>query len=304
MNLNAISSLDENQARKYLETVRWPNGATCPHCGEHENIRKLDGSSHRPGLYQCNPCRRQFSVMIGTIFERSHIPLRIWLMAFAIICASKKGVSALQLQRQLGLGSYQTAWHMAHRVRHAMRTEPLLSMLSGTVEVDETYIGGKPRRGAHGRLRRGRGTRKTPVLALVERSGRVRSHRIESVSGKTLKAAIRDNVDRDAAIMTDEWAAYVGIGGEFKGGHHVVRHTAGEYSRHGVNVNTAESYFALMKRGIMGAFHHVSKQHLDRYCDEFTFRWDRRKWTDGERTADALRMAEGKRLMYRQPIRY
>ncbi len=126
MNLNAISSLDENQAREYLETVRWPNGATCPHCGEHENIRKLDGSSHRPGLYQCNPCRRQFSVMIGTIFERSHIPLRIWLMAFAIMCASKKGVSALQLQRQLGLGSYQTAWHMAHRIRHAMKSESLL----------------------------------------------------------------------------------------------------------------------------------------------------------------------------------
>ncbi len=290
LSLASVMAFTENQAREYLEAIRWPGGPTCVHCGGVK-VYRLQGKSTRPGLLKCRDCKGQQTVTTGTVMHGSHITLRQWAGAFHMLCSAKKGVSALQLQRNLGLGSYRTAWHLAHRIRFAMQEKPLSDLLKGTVEVDETYIGGKPRRGAHARLRRGRGTRKTPVLALVERSGRVRSHRIESVSGKTLKAAIRDNVDRDAAIMTDEWAAYVGIGGEFKGGHHVVRHTAGEYSRHGVNVNTAESYFALMKRGIMGAFHHVSKQHLDRYCDEFTFRWDRRKWTDGRRLADGRRQA-------------
>lgn len=302
MNLAEITELDEEGAIAYLESIRWPDGPDCPHCGATGNIVRINGKSARPGLLRCKDCRGQFTVKIGTIFESSHIPLRKWLMAFAMMCASKKGVSALQLQRQLGLGSYQTAWHMAHRVRHTMRTEPLVSMLSGTVEVDETYIGGKPRRGAGIKHKKGRGTRKTPIIALVERNGRVRSRRIESVSGKTLKGAIRENVAPEATIMTDDWKSYAGIGKEFKGGHHVIRHGAGEYSRDGVNTNTAESYFALIKRGIMGAFHHVSKHHLDRYCDEFAFRWDHRHITDGERTVAALRMAEGKPLMYRQPV--
>ena len=302
MNLAQITELNETGAFEYLESIRWPDGPFCPHCGAIGNIVRINGKSARPGLRRCKDCRQQFTVRVGTIFESSHIPLRKWLMAFAMICASKKGVSALQLQRQLGLGSYQTAWHMAHRVRHAMRTEPLASMLSGTVEVDETYVGGKPRKGSGIKSKAGRGTKKTPVIVLVERDGRVRSHRIESVSGKTLKGAIRDNVDRSATIMTDDWRAYGGIGKEFEGGHHVIRHSAGEYSRDGVNTNTAESYFALLKRGVMGAFHHISKQHLDRYCDEFTFRWDYRKVTDSERTVVALKMTEGKRLMYSQPV--
>ncbi len=302
MNLAQISKLSEDEARKYLESIRWPNGPTCPRCGEQKNVRELNGKAHRPGLFKCNPCRRQFSVMVGTIFERSHIPIRTWLMAFAIVCSSKKGVSALQLQRQLGLGSYQTAWHMGHRIRHAMSREPLASLLSGTVEVDETYIGGKPRRGAGQKLKRGRGTKNVPVLVLVERGGNVRARRIERIDGKTLKGAIRENVDRRARIMTDEFASYKGIGKEFEGGHHVVHHTAREYSRDGINVNTAESFNALLKRGVMGSFHHISKQHLDRYCDEFSFRWNHRHVDDSERTEIALRMTEGRRLMYRQPI--
>jgi transposase-like protein len=223
-------------------------------------------------------------------------------MAFALLCSAKKGISALQLQRELDLGSYRTAWHLAMRIRHAMSREPLAGLLKGTVEVDETYVGGKPRPEAGApKSKRGRGTKKTPVVALVERNGRVRARKVERVDGVTLKAAIRENVDRSSRIMTDEWAAYRGIGSEFAGGHEVVTHSAGEYARGDATTNTAESFFALLKRGVMGSFHSISKQHLDRYCDEFSFRWDYRRINDSDRTAIAIRQAEGKRLSYRWP---
>lgn len=146
VNLKDASKLDDEQARAYLEAIIWPNGPVCPHCGAMERITKLNGAAHRNGVHKCNGCRKQFTVTVNTIFERSHVPLRTWLMAFAILCNAKKGISALQLQRHLGLGSYRTAWHVAHRIRHAMRTEPLSGLLRGQVEVDETYVGGKPRR--------------------------------------------------------------------------------------------------------------------------------------------------------------
>jgi transposase-like protein len=171
-------------------------------------------------------------------------------------------------------------------------------LLTGSVEVDETYVGGKPRPGSDEKAKRGRGTKKIPVVALVERDGRVRSRVIEHVDAKTLKSAIRENVDRSATIYTDEWSSYRGIGSEFAGGHKTVNHGAGEYVSGDASTNTVESFFALMKRGVYGVFHHVSKQHLQRYCDEFSFRWDRRAITDGERTIDAIRGAEGKRLTY------
>jgi transposase-like protein len=173
-------------------------------------------------------------------------------------------------------------------------------LLSGTVEVDETYVGGKARPGSGETRKRGRGTKKTPVVALVERGGRVRAHKIERVDAATLKGAIRENVDRKAQIMTDEFRSYHGLGKEFAGGHEVVRHSAGEYARGDAHTNTVESYFALLKRGVMGSFHHVSKQHLDRYCDEFSFRWDHRSITDSERAEIAINGAVGKRLTYRR----
>lgn len=296
-----LSKLTEDEAREHLERLLWPNGPTCPHCGSVNEAAKLAGKSTRPGLYKCRPCRRQFTVTVNTIFHRSHIPLRTWLMAFAILCSAKKGVSALQLQRQLGLGSYQSAWHMAHRIRHAMARDPLKGMLSGRVEVDETYVGGKPRKGS-GPAPVGRGTKKAAVLALVERGGNVRAMPIQRVNAKTLKGAIRENVDRGSMILTDEWAAYRGIGKEFKQGHFTVNHKAGEYARGGAYTNTAESFFALLKRGVYGSFHHVSRRHLARYCDEFSFRWNLRKATDGERTRAALRSAVGRRLTYRRPV--
>jgi transposase-like protein len=299
MNLNQVSKLTEEEARVAFERIRWPHGPVCPHCGSVEATR-LEGKAHRAGLYKCRGCDGQFTATVDTLMEDSHLPIRTWLMAFAILCSAKKGISALQLQRQLELGSYRTAWHLCHRIRHAMAQEPLAGLLRGTVEVDETYVGGKPRKGT-GKHKAGRGTKKIPVVALVERGGRVRAHKI-SGAGRELKEAIRKNVDRASTIMTDQLSAYVGIGKEFEGGHHRVNHSKGEYWRDGAGTNTAESYFALLKRGVMGSFHHVSKQHLNRYCDEFSFRWNYRKSSDGERTQRAIELSEGCRLMYRQPV--
>lgn len=297
-----VSQLTEDEARETFERIRWPNGPVCPHCGSVE-ATKLDGKAHRVGLYRCKGCAEQFTATVNTILEDSHLPIRTWLMAFAILCSAKKGVSALQLQRQLGLGSYRTAWHLCHRIRHAMSKEPLAGLLKGTVEVDETYVGGKPRP-EHGKpkAKRGRGTKKTPIVALVERGGRVRARKVDRVNAVTLKGAIRENVDRSSRIMTDEWNAYRGIGKEFDGGHQAVNHSQGEYVRGDAHVNTGESFFALLKRGVVGSFHSVSKQHLDRYCDEFSFRWNRREISDSERTMEAIKGAEGKRLSYREPV--
>jgi transposase-like protein len=313
LTLATVSALTEDQARETFERIRWPNGPTCPHCGSVENIIKFrpiverpESAKHqqaRPGVWKCNACGGQFTVTVNTVMESSHIPMRLWLMAFTIMCSAKKGISALQMQRQLGIGSYRTAWFLCHRIREAKKREPLAGLLSGTVEVDETYVGGKPRKEAGApKATRGRGTKKVPVVALVERGGRVRARKIVRVDGATLKGAIRENVDRKARIMTDEWAAYRGIGAEFEGGHEVVTHSAGEYARGDATTNTVESYFALLKRGVTGSFHHISKQHLDRYLAEFSFRWDHRAETDNNRAAVAIRQAEGKRLTYKQPM--
>ena len=292
-----VPELTEDAARAYLEGLRWPHGPACPHCGSVA-CQRLQGESTRPGVLKCKDCRKQFTVTVGTVFEDSHIPLAKWVKAFHLMCASKKGISALQLQRNLGLGSYRTAWHMAHRIRFAMQSGPFAPKLTGTVEVDECYVGGKPRRGGPKR-KPGRGTTKAPVLVLVERDGSARSHPVDRVDAANLKQAIAEQVDQSAAIHTDELGVYKGIGKHFDGGHHTVHHGSGEYSRDGVHTNTAESYFSLLKRGVYGTFHHVSKRHLHRYCDEFSFRWNVRDLSDVERREAALRQSEGKRLMYR-----
>ena len=273
MNTSQLSRISEDEARTMLENIRWANGPMCPHCG-NLNVIELSGSSTRPGVKKCRDCRRQFTVTVGTIFESSHIPLRNWVYAFGRMCASKKGISALQLQRELGI-TYKTAWFMSHRIRCTMQDTTVVgTKLSGTVEVDETYVGGKPR--YKGQSKRGRGTKKTPVLALIERNGNARTHVICNVTSNTLKNSIRKHIDSSARIMTDDNPSYRGIGAEFEGGHEAVKHSVKEYARKdGANINTAESYFAIMKRGIYGTFHHVSTRHLPRYCDEFDFRWNR-----------------------------
>ena len=292
-----VSALTEEQALAYFEAIRWPNGLCCVHCGSL-NVVRLQGESTRLGTIKCRDCRKPFTVKVGTIMEDSHLSYREWAIAFHMICSSKKGYSAKQLQRNLGIKSYKSAWHMAHRIRYAMTSGPLAELLGGTVEVDETYVGGKPRHQFGVVHKRGRGTKKTPVVALVERGGDVRTRVVTSVDAKTLKAALQDNVASDARIMTDELGAYQRATKGFSGGHLTVRHGLGEYSRGDANTNTAESFFALLKRGVYGTFHSVSKRHLHRYCNEFSFRWNNRDSKDGERTALAIQGAEGKRLMY------
>lgn len=291
-----VRKLDTDQAREILEQIRWPNGPTCHHCGSVEAY-KIQGKATskkpaRKGLYKCKHCRKQFTVTTNTIFSDSHIPLDKWLMAIYLMCSSKKGISAHQLHRTLEI-TYKSAWFMAHRIRYAMGQKPLADMLSGTVEVDETYIGGKSKG------KRGRGAvNKTPVVSLIERNGRKRSFKLERVNANSLKAVIRSEVAKESSIMTDSFKSYTGLNTEF-GSHEVVNHGLKEYVRGNAHVNTCESSFALLKRGIHGSFHHVSTKHLDRYLDEFDFRWDSRKGTDAERTVKAIAQTEGKRLKYK-----
>jgi transposase-like protein len=301
MNLVQAGKLSETEAREYLESIRWPDGnPTCPHCNG-KDVTRLAGEAARPGTIQCNSCRQQFTVTVNTIMEDSHIPLSKWVLAFHLICSSKKGISALQLQRNLGLGSYRTAWFMAHRIREAMNQDGPRAPFTGVTEVDETYVGGKPRKGT-GPNKRGRGTKKTPVMVLVERDGNARAFPIDNVEAKTLKNEIAVNVAKAAVVMTDELASYNGIRDDATM-HRTVKHGAGEYVRVDadglkVHTNTAESFFCLLKRGHYGVFHQISKKHLHRYTNEFSFRWDHRKVSDGERTEAAIKKAEGKRLMY------
>lgn len=305
MNLVQAGKLTEEQAREYIEGIRWPEGPVCPHCGEIGGTRLQEGKA-RPGTIQCNGCRQQFTVTVGTVMEDTHLPLQKWVLAFHLMCSSKKGISALQLQRQLGLGSYRTAWHMCHRIRHAMK-ETTGPKLEGVVEADETYVGGKPRKVPGAKRSRGDRGNKTPVVALVERDGRAHARPVDKVTIANLRTALNEQVKKDATLHTDELAAYKAIAPEYAG-HESVSHSREEYARRldsgeKVHCNSAESFFALLKRGVHGTFHHVSKKHLQRYCDEFSFRWSNRKTIDGERTLRAVAMAEGKRLMYKASVK-
>lgn len=284
---------DETKAREALEAVRWPDGPRCAHCGA-AGVARVEGRSHRPGLFYCNACKKQFTVTVGTVFERSKVPLTKWWLASHLLSASKKGMSAHQLGRMLGV-TYKTAWFMAHRVREAMR-EDAPGPLGGhnrVVEVDETYVGGKARN------RKNKVPEKQAVLALVEREGEVRTLHVANVTAATLRPAIVKQVSRASYLMTDEAPVYRRIGAEFAG-HGSVNHSVEEYARGGFwHTNTAENYFSILKRGITGVYHHVSEAHLHRYCAEFEFRYNARKITDAERAVRAMRGIEGKRLTYR-----
>jgi len=307
MNLNELaqSYSNEDTAREFIEKLRWPKGTVCPHCGvigESYRLTAKPESKHpvRPGVWKCKPCRKQFTVKVGTIFEDSHIPLATWLRAIHLLCASKKGMSAHQLHRMLGV-TYKSAWFMAHRVRYAMSQEPLSSKLKGTVEVDETYIGGKERFGPQGVMKHTY-KKKAPVVALVERGGKVRSFHREKVTGRTLKQVIAENVSPEAHVMTDDHPAYSDLH-KHVGKHSVIRHSWRVYARKEkdvvISTNTIEGYFSILKRGINGVYHHVGKQHLHRYLSEFDFRYNSRDVEDGERAALAIKATTGKRLYYR-----
>jgi len=293
----ALPNMDEHEARAYIEKMRWQGSPWCPHCAS-VNVYRMEGKTIRPGLLACRDCRGHFTVTVGTVMEDSHLPLSTWVRAFHMVATSKKGISALQLQRNLGLGSYRTAWHLAHRIREAMRCHPVAEKLKGEVQVDETYVGpsrnGRKKAGPTTPRKRGRGTVKQPVMVLVETGGNAHSQPVASVASKTLRETMEQQIDVSATIVTDEWPAYRKAVAGFSGGHQTVNHGEGEYARFdGFNTNTAESYFALLKRGIHGTFHHVSKKHLHRYCDEFSFRWNGRNL--------AVQGIEGKRLFLYAP---
>jgi transposase-like protein len=297
---------DDDAARAHLEALFWPHGPTCPRCGVMgDRVTKLQGKSTRPGVYKCKDCRKPFSVTVGTVMERSHIPLSKWVLAAHFMAASKKGMSALQLQRMIGT-NYETAWFLFHRLRECP-VNPKAGPLGGgnkVVEADETYIGGKEKN-KHKSKRQHLGTGgvgKAPVFSLVERDGKVRSFHVANVNSKTLRPILEKNVNRKSWVMTDDSPIYPKITDKFAG-HGTVNHSGDEYVRHGgfMHTNTVESYFALLKRGVYGTFHNVSEVHLHRYLTEFDFRYNHRKISDAERAEALLRGAKGKRLMYRQP---
>ena len=296
---------DDDAAREHLEKVLWPFGPICPRCGVMDDrITKLAGKSTRPGVYKCKDCRKPFSVTVGTVMERSHIPVSKWVLAATLMAASKKGFSAHELHRVLNT-SYEAAWFMFHRLREAADDKNETGPLGGDggkVEVDEVYIGGKnANRHISKRKRIGGGVKdKMAVVSLVERDGHTKSFHIARVNWRTLRPIMVKHVRRDTHLMTDEARIYPALARDFAR-HSAVNHAADEYVRDDVHTNTVESHFALFKRGVYGTFHHISEAHLHLYLAEFDFRANTRDMSDGERAAALLAGARGKRLLYRQP---
>lgn len=293
---------NEEKAREALEAVRWPEGPFCPHCGnlDQTKIAKSQGKAARPGLYYCAACNGQFTVTVGTVMERSKIPLTKWLFAMHLMGASKKGISALQLQRMLGV-TYKTAWFLCHRIREAMVTKPRgpLGGEGKIVEADETYIGGREKNKHVGKRKRQNigGQGKKIVFALTERDGDSRSCHVANVSMMTLRPIMTAQIDGATRLMTDDAGQYRHMHKDFS--HEVVNHGADEYVRGDVYTNTAECRFSLMKRAVYGTHHSISEAHLPRYLAEWDFKWNTRKIKDGERVALIAKGIEGKRLTYR-----
>ena len=289
---------DPVAARQFLESVRWPKGPVCPHCGSvSKDHYAMHGDAQRDGLYKCKDCREQFTVTVGTVFERSKIGLHKWVMLAELMCSSKKGISSKQISRMLGV-TYKTAWFMTHRMREAMATSPTGKLGGGgIVEADETYIGRKP-----GSTKRRGYAHKEAILSLVERGGTVRSFHIPDVTAATLKDKLNAHVYKSARLMTDDSAQYNTLGNAFLD-HQAVNHSAGEYVRDDAHTNTVEGYFSIFKRGMYGVYQHCSSHHLHRYTTEFDFRYNHREklgYNDAERTTEALKGISGKRLTYRR----
>ena len=296
--LSAPHFHDEQAAYDFVEAHVWPEGPTCPHCGSVERIGKMGGKSTRLGVYKCYSCRKPFTVKVGTIFESSHVELRLWLQAIYLICSSKKGISANQLHRTLGV-TLKTAWFMGHRIREAMRSGslPPFGGEGETIEVDETYIGQK----ADVPKRRGY-AHKHAVLTLVNREGSARSFHVNGTSAKQLLPILKANIAPETTIMTDEAGQYVHLK-HFFGAHHVVSHGAGEYVRGKAHTNTVEGFYSIFKRGMKGIYQHCSEKHLHRYLAEYDFRYNNRValgTNDDERASNALKGIVGKRLTYRR----
>ena len=315
MNVDLTSPIfhDETAAREHLEAARWPNGPYCPHCGSF-NAHRMGGETHREALLYCRDCRKQFSVTVGTVFERSHVPLHKWMLANYLMNASKKGISAHQLSRTIDV-TYKTAWFMCHRIREAMtdETAPPIGGEGKVVEADEMYIGRSelqaPSVHRQGRpyLKRTMKTQKRPVVALVERGGAARAfHMGQRVTGKNLREKVMPHADRKSRLHTDESSLYDSVGYDFFV-HESVHHGRGEYARGKgddlVTTNSVEGFFGIIKRGMVGIYQHCGEQHLQRYLNEFAFRYTHRVkcgYSDTDRAIIALKGSSGKRLTYRR----
>ena len=306
-NLSAPHFQNEEAAYAYVEERIWPDGTVCPHCVGVDRISPMKGKSTRIGTYKCYDCRKPFTVKIGTIFEASKVPMTVWLQAIYLMAASKKGISTHRLHRTLGV-ALRTAWFMSHRIREAMREGTLdtFGTGGGAVEVDETFIGNdrsiKPK-GSN----KGRGYHhKHKVPALVDRnSGRARTMVVDSLAAKDLAPILRENIAKEARLMTNKAAYYTKVGREFAS-HEIVRHAQGEYGRGEVTTNTIEGFFSVFKRGMKGVCQHCGKKHLHRYAAEFEFRYNHRianGFNDLERAENILNGFVGKRLMYKDSFK-
>lgn len=293
---------DDDKARKAFELVRWPNGPVCPHCGnlDQDKIASAQGAKVRSGLYYCAACNGQFTVTVGTVMERSHIAISKWLFAMHLMASSKKGMSAHQLHRMLGV-TYKTAWFMAHRIREAMISSDAgpLGGEGKSVQADETYYGNTSKR-AKG-YKKGM-SQKEQVVALVEPSGRTRAFHVKTATSDKLRTILLDNVSRSSTLVTDESPLYAYTGKVF-GDHQTVKHSKGNYvNKQGFHTNNVENFFGTFKRGMKGTYHKCEAQHLQRYVTEFEFRYNHRSGLgigDGERAALVMKGIEGKRLTYR-----
>jgi len=298
------ATASERAAVEFLEQHRWAGSPACPRCGVADvyQMTGVDGQRNKDFRLRCRGCKKMFTVRTGTTFEESRLPLRVWVYAFWRACASKKGISALQLSREMEI-THKSALFVLRRIRHGMGADTKTApKLTGTIEIDETYVGGKPRYVGGNPV--GRGTRKTPVVGMVQRGGDVRFRMMERLTINKLAGVLVENADMTCRIVTDEFNMYHPLGGMFKGGHETVKHSAREYKRPGTDIhsNTIESVFSLIKRGVMGTFHSVSRKHLPNYLNEFEFRHNTRKLDDGQRVSRAIRQVEGKRLEYRESV--
>lgn len=301
---------DPIKARAWLEALLWADGRSCGYCGVVDESTELPA---RPGFYQCNACRKQFTVMVGTVFERSHIALNKWLLAAFLLCASKKGISAHQMHRMLGI-TYKSAWFMMHRLREAMTPSGKPTPMGGegkVIEADETYLGkrdGRPSKpdsfvSGFGWISHPKIETQRKIVALVERGGEARSFVVQKVDKATIRKVLFTNADRKSTIMTDELNVYPSVGANYAD-HQTVNHSKYEYARGNVSTNTVEGYFSIFKRGMVGTYQHVSEAHLHRYLAEFDFRYSNRaalEIDDAARAKKALKGITGKRLTYRRP---
>lgn len=296
------AAVDEALSAAFLEKQRWGGKPICPNCEASEVYPMFgrDGKRNKDYRWRCRSCRQMFTVRTGTPLEETRLPLRMWVYAIWKACSSKKGISALQLAREMEI-THKSALFVLRRIRHGLG-EVTRDKMTGTVEIDEVYVGGRPR--YSGISKRGRGTDKTPVLGMVQRGGDVRFQALERITAAQISKVLAENADHTCRIITDDFPSYRPLGKAFTGGHYVVQHSAKEYVKPGTDIhsNTIEGVFSLIQRGVMGTFHSISRKHLPNYLNEFEFRWNTRKMDDGERVAQAIKQIDGKRLEYRESV--